>query len=109
MATKERTRMAVMKMEDLLNSVKGVIGEEPDDAGLDLLENITDTFSEMNRLVETSDNSSSWKNKYEDIKRKYADRFYTGSSKDDSGFSDEDREQEDRATTIRISDLFERR
>ena len=39
MATKERTRMAVMKMEDLLNSVKGVIGEEPDDAGLDLLEN----------------------------------------------------------------------
>lgn len=109
MAQKERSDMAVMKMEDLLNSVKSVIGEEPDETGLDLLENITDTFSEMNRLVETSDNSATWKSKYETIKKKYTDRFYEGSAKDDSGFSDEDREQEDRATTIRINDLFERR
>lgn len=64
--------MAVRTLEEIITSVKNVIGETPTDDELSLLEDITDTFTDS---VDTED----WKAKYEENdaewRKKYKDRF----------------------------------
>lgn len=64
--------MAVRTLEEIITSVKNVIGETPTDDELALLEDITDTFTDS---VDTED----WKTKYEENdaewRKKYKDRF----------------------------------
>ena len=64
--------MAVRTLEEIITSVKNVIGETPTDDELSLLEDITDTFTDS---VDTED----WKTKYEENdaewRKKYKDRF----------------------------------
>lgn len=64
--------MAVRTLEEIITSVKNVIGETPTDDELALLEDITDTFTDS---ADTED----WKRKYEENdeewRKKYKDRF----------------------------------
>lgn len=64
--------MAVRTLEEIITSVKNVIGETPTDDELSLLEDITDTFTDS---VDRED----WKTKYEENdaewRKKYKDRF----------------------------------
>lgn len=68
--------MAVKTMEEILESLKGMIGEEPTDEDIAMLEDITDTFKDFEE--KTSD-VTNWKNKYEENdkewRKKYLDRF----------------------------------
>jgi hypothetical protein len=70
--------MAVRTKEELLNDIKGIIGESTDDTSIILLEDISDTFDELeSRSADTED----WKTKYEENdaewRRKYTDRFFS--------------------------------
>lgn len=73
--------MAVKTKEEILEILRGRFGEEPTDADITMLEDITDTFTDFEE--KTSD-ATNWKNKYEENdkswKKKYLDRFF---SKDD--------------------------
>lgn len=64
--------MAVRTRDELIASVNAIIGETPDDNGLSLLEDISDTFA-------IHDDKEDWKKKYEDNdaewRRRYRDRF----------------------------------
>lgn len=73
--------MAVLSREDLLARVQAIIGEETSDEALTLLEDVTDTYSELESKV-TGD-SEDWKAKYEENdstwRKKYKERFMSGS------------------------------
>ena len=71
--------MSVVSRDSILESVKTLIGETPDDSGLSLMENISDTYADLeSRVNDTED----WKIKYEENdkqwRQKYAERFSSG-------------------------------
>lgn len=72
--------MAVRSMEELLNTARGVIGESSNDDALALLDDITDTITDLNNKVNT--NGVNWEQKYRDNdeawRKKYRDRFFGG-------------------------------
>jgi hypothetical protein len=75
--------MAVKSKEEILEYLKGRMGEEPDDESIAFLEDVTDTFSDFEtKLGDTED----WKAKYEandkEWRKKYTDRFFTGEPED---------------------------
>lgn len=69
--------MAVKTKEDILTSLKAVIGENSGDDAIGILEDVSDTFDDYNSRV---NDSTDWKKKYEDNdaewRQKYRDRFY---------------------------------
>lgn len=88
--------MAVRSKEDLITSINAIIGETPDDAGLALLEDVSDTLASY---VDTED----WKSRYEENdaewRKRYRDRFENGDE------STPPPKQEE--TKLTFEDLFE--
>lgn len=74
--------MAVKSKDELIESIKALLGEDTSDEGLALLEDVADTF-ESNQI--------DWKTKYEendrDWRNRYRDRFL--GNDDDDGFEEE--------------------
>lgn len=64
--------MAVRTRDELITAVNAIIGETPDDKGLSLLEDISDTFASY-------DDTEDWKTKYEENdaewRKRYKERF----------------------------------
>ena len=82
--------MAVKTMEELMESVRARLGDDQSDETLALLEDISDTYSDMkSRTTDGED----WKEKYEanDAKwrQKYRDRFFNKSNDNDDDDSDD--------------------
>lgn len=75
--------MAVKTSEEILESLRGRFGEEPTDADITMLEDITDTFTDFEEKISDTTN---WKQKYEENdkswRKKYSERFF---SKDGGG------------------------
>jgi len=97
--------MSVVSKDSILQSVKAIIGEEPSDEALSLLEDVADTFGDLEtKASDTTD----WKTKYEDNdkewRRKYTERFTSGEVKDDDHESDE---PEDEPLKTKFEELFE--
>jgi len=71
--------MSVVSKESILESVKSMTGETPSDDAIALMENISDTFGDLeSRVNDTED----WKTKYEENdkqwREKYTERFSSG-------------------------------
>lgn len=71
--------MSVVTKDSILESVKTLVGETPTDEGLALMENISDTYADLeSRVNDTED----WKTKYEENdkqwRQKYTERFSSG-------------------------------
>lgn len=69
----------VRSKEELLASIRGILGDNTSDEALALIEDTTDTLADLSGRIE---NSSDWQKKYEDNdaewRKKYRDRFYEG-------------------------------
>lgn len=67
----------VKTKDELLNTLKGIIGDDASDEALAVLEDTADTLSDMNSQLETSGN---WKQRYEENdaewRKRYRDRFF---------------------------------
>lgn len=88
--------------EELITSLQSILGETPDDTGIELLENVSDTLSDYeNRINENGD----WKNRYEENdknwRQKYTDRFLNNDPAEE-----EKREQEEYNMPTSFDDLF---
>ena len=74
--------MAVRTTQEIIDALKESFGESPDDKQLAMLEDVSDTFSDLNEKC-----SEDWKTKYEENdkawKKKYVDRFFNGASETD--------------------------
>lgn len=100
--------MAILNREDFMAAVHGRIGTASDDESIAFVENMTDTFNEMERRA--NDNSSGdWERKYHELdeswRKRYTHRFLTGSDCMNPVSEQEEKEQ-NRAETITIDDLF---
>lgn len=82
--------MAVRTREDLLSAIRDRFSDDTSDETLGLLEDITDTLDDFETR---SSDSTDWKTKYEqndaDWRKKYRDRFFNPSKKDDDSEGDE--------------------
>ena len=75
--------MAIRTRDEILEMMRARIGEEPDDEAISFLEDVTDTFTDL----EDKSNSENWKQKYEENdknwRKKYTERFYSGEPTND--------------------------
>lgn len=104
--------MAVLTHDDFMSAVKSLTGDNADDNTLTMIENITDTFNELEtRASDTTD----WKSKYEqndnEWREKYKARFFE--SKEGTDPTTVMREQKEDITDdgkdISFDDLFKER
>lgn len=74
--------MSVLTREELLNSVRGHFGDDTSDETLTLVENITDTITDLEKKA--NNDNENWKQKYEENdaawRKKYRDRFFADGS-----------------------------
>lgn len=75
--------MAIKSREEILNAIKGIIGERTDDESMSILEDVQDTFTDFEtRTRDTTD----WQKKYNDLdaewRKKYRDRFFSHSDEE---------------------------
>lgn len=83
--------------DDLLSLIKERIGDSTTDEDIKLIEDITDTYTDLETRV---NESGDWKKKYEENdatwRKKYKERFFTkpidDKEKDDSSQDDEETE-----------------
>lgn len=101
--------MAVRTREEILASIKAVIGEDASDASIELLEDVTDTFDDMAARVQ---DPGDWENKYNELqasynqldadwRARYTARFYDGKTEDDKLDNDDDKTE-----ILHYEDLF---
>lgn len=68
----------VRSKEEIMGSLKNILGDNTSDEALVLLEDVNDTLSVDNESIKAE--MESWKNKYEENdaewRKKYRDRFY---------------------------------
>lgn len=83
--------MAVRTREEILQSVRERFGDDTSDDSLALVEDITDTITDLENKA--NNDNTNWKKKYEDNdaawRKKYRDRFFSGGSDDDKDEPDE--------------------
>lgn len=105
--------MAIRTKEEILKSAKEILGENADDTALSFLEDIEDTFKDVEtKAKDTTD----WKTKYEENdamwRNKYRDRFFNGGSDDAKdgdpleGARTDDTDKPSKEETITYDDLF---
>lgn len=91
--------------EELLAEIKAYIGERTDDETVSLVENVTDTLSDM----EKNGNAEARVKEVEDMWRaKYMERFFDGDKEEKITEVKEDEETEEKARSeeIKIEDLY---
>ena len=71
--------MAVKTIEEILAEVKARVGEQTDDETITFLEDVADTFSDLE--TKAKGDGTDWKAKYEENdaewRKKYTERFYS--------------------------------
>ena len=71
--------MAVKTREEIIEELKARVGEQTDDETIAFLEDITDTFSDLE--TKAKGDGTDWKSKYEENdaewRKKYTERFYS--------------------------------
>lgn len=93
----------IKTLEEILNSVKGLIGEDSSDETLEVIEDITDTITDYQ--TRTAD-STNWEEKYKENdqmwREKYKARFFDGSVEDPEPEPGPEEEEK----PVRFEDLF---
>lgn len=78
--------MAIRTREEILNSVRGVIGESADDQTLELLADITDTMTDLENRA--NNDGENWEQRYRENdaewRKKYRDRFFSANPNEDA-------------------------
>lgn len=95
--------MAVKTREDILTAIKAKLGEQTDDDTIALLEDVTDTFTDLEEKAKGD--GADWKKKYEETdeawRKKYTERFYSPEPKPNEPKSNQETEE-----IKNFSDLF---
>lgn len=72
--------MAVKTREEILESFRTRLGENPDDDSISFLEDVTDTLDDFEKRA--NGDGTDWKSKYEENdanwRKKYTERFFSG-------------------------------
>jgi hypothetical protein len=92
----------VKTKEEILAEIKAYIGDRTDDETVSLVENVTDTLSDM----EKNGNAEARVKEVEDMWRtKYMERFFDG-DKEEKIAEVKEEEEKDKSEEIKIEDLY---
>lgn len=80
-----------LSKDELIAKVKAYTGDRTDDETLTLIEDVTDTITGVD---------VNWEEKYNDLAKKYKDRFT------ESGVEEKETEEPEEKEDIKIDDLF---
>lgn len=101
--------MAIKDRDSILAAIKQMIGDNTSDEALAILEDLTDTFNNFEELVK---DTSDWKQKYNELdetwRKRYKERFFSGTSPDDV-IEEQKEDVVDDAENRTYDDLFEER
>lgn len=103
----------ILNREEFFERLKKFTENMTDDDSLSFVEDITDTYNDLERVVK--ENSETWKKKYEDTqeywKKRYYDRFFKGDMYSNPNERKSDTEEKEEGTDevkedITIDELF---
>ena len=99
----------VLGKEAFFEKVNAIIGDKVDDESLSFLEDMQDTYADMQKRIEDA-NGQDWKKRYEENdamwRAKYKHRWNSGAIGNPDEPEDEDLKALKRAEKITINDLF---
>lgn len=99
--------MAILSKDDFLKKVNSVLGDRADDEAINFLEDMADTYNDLQTKLEGD--GEDWKKKYEENDRawqqKYRRRFMSGGG---STIIEQEQNEEVEVTneTITLDDIF---
>jgi len=102
--------MAILNRDDFFSRIQTVIGDDTSDDAMSFVEDMTDTYNEMESRANES--GEDWERRYHELdeswKKKYKHRFFSGNGRSNPGNEPEvDPDGTDnRGETITINDLF---
>ena len=109
----ERGILMILNREEFFERLKKFTENLTDDDSLAFVEDVTDTYNDLERVVK--ENSDTWKKKYEDTqeywKKRYYDRFFKGDMYSNPNERKSDTEEKEEGTDevkedITIDELF---
>ena len=78
--------MAIKTLEEIMESVRGRVGDSTDDEALSFIEDIQDTITDLSTKANNNE-ATMWKQKYEENdaswRKRYSDRFFSGGDDED--------------------------
>lgn len=103
--------MAVLSKEDLFNKIKERIGDATDEETLSFVEDVTDTFNDLE--TKATGDGTDWKTKYDELdeswKKKYRDRFFSGETSAREVKEEQEEDVKSDGEKKEFKDLFEER
>ena len=103
--------MAVLSKDDLFIKIKERIGDATDDETLSFVEDVTDTFNELES--KSTGDGTDWKAKYDELdetwKKKYRDRFFSAGTSPDEVKEEQEEDVKSDGEKKEFKDLFEER
>lgn len=97
--------MAVRTREEIIESIRTIVGDSTDDNTLQILEDVTDTLTDFENKTA---NQTDWEAKYKENdagwRKKYAERFYSGETNVTTNNEPDNNERE--TTPTRFEELF---
>lgn len=102
--------MSVLNKEDYFSKIKARIGDDSSDDALSFIEDMTDTFNDLESRTNDSEN---WKQKYDDLdktwREKYRARFFDAGTTPEDVKDDQKDDVLDDAEEKDFDDLFAER
>lgn len=104
--------MAVLSKEEFMNRLQERIGEDTSDEAMTFIEDMTDTFNDMESRS-SGNNDSEWKQKYDEMdkswRKKYKDRFFNSETTSADVKEEQEEDVIDDTEEKTYADLFEER
>ena len=104
--------MAVLSKEEFMNRLQERIGEDTSDEAMTFIEDMTDTFNDM-ETRSSGNNDEQWKQKYDELdkswRKKYKDRFFNSETNPDDAKREQKDDIKDDGKEKTYADLFKER
>jgi hypothetical protein len=101
--------MAVLNKEDFLKRLQEHIGDDTSDEAMTFIEDMTDTFNDM-ETKSSGQGEEQWQKKYEELdkswRQKYKDRFFNSETTPNDVKNDQEDDVKDDAEEKTYADLF---
>ncbi len=104
--------MAVLNKEEFMRRLQERIGEDTSDDAMSFIEDMTDTFNDM-ETRSSDNNDEQWQQKYDELdkswRKKYKDRFFNSETTPADVKEEQEDDVKDDAEEKTYADLFEER
>lgn len=102
--------MAVLTREEFFNRVNDRIGTDASDDAISFVEDMTDTFNDLERRA-TEGGAEDWERRYNELdaswRERYRKRFFSGDNRFMQDVTDTEETEEYAPEEVTVDDLFE--